>query len=188
MLDFALNVHSFHINQMYSYVLPHIVRISTHLTSNYLPLRINYDEPLKLKFNGKLSTKFILQPKCLEILNPFLPPTKESNFRYDNILSFFSKYILRDCQLISDMRNIHVIFIKNHALQILFKAEAIHRKQIEHFIFKQIVFSKLSDLCAFIVSKMVSVENISKLEIPNNLKISIHSMNRNSIVKKHFIS
>lgn len=188
LLDNALNVHSFHIDQMYLYVLPHIVKISTHLNYICMPLMINYHQPENLKFNGPLSTKFILQPKCIEILRAFLPRNYETSFTYDNIVLFFRNYIMRDKQSLVDIRNKFVIFIKNHPLQILFKAEAIHRKQFEQFIFKQIVFSKLSDLCAFKVAKMVSKENIPKLDIPTNLKISLHSMNRISRGKNHIIS
>ena len=97
---------------------------------------------------------------------------------YNEILKLFGEYFKSQKNHIYDLRNIRIANIDNHPLQTIFKVRAFHRKQVHALIFKQLIFSKLTDRCAFTISNRVSIKNISKLQIPQCLKILIHSLHR----------
>ena len=177
-LETALNVCWFHLDQLTSYIKPQIFQGGIFPTS-YLPVQIYYVDPLPLSsFYGDKSTQFMIQPSFFKLLYKFIN-SNQRIFSYSQICGFFSSIIRHERNRLFDLRNILVANLQNHPFQQVFNVKAFHRKQIKQLLFKQLVFSQLSDLCAYKISKIVPYKDISKLQIPISLKCKISSMCKN---------
>ena len=117
-------------------------------------------------------------PSFFKLLYKFIN-SNQRIFSYSQICGFFSSIIRHERNRLFDLRNILVANLQNHPFQQVFNVKAFHRKQIKQLLFKQLVFSQLSDLCAYKISKIVPYKDISKLQIPISLKCKISSMCKN---------
>ena len=177
-LEIALNVCSFHLDQISNYIMPQVFQ-GGMFTTCLLPVQIYYIDPLVLSpFYGDKLTQFMIQPSCFKLLYRFIKSDKKI-FSHFQICNFFSCFLIQEKDRLFDSRNIFVANIENHPLQQIFKVKAFHRKQIKDLIFKQLIFSNLFDLCAFNISKILSYKDIQKLQIPVSLKFKISSMYKN---------